>query len=124
MDENEGRSINWSVESEEKLVDLWEERPCLYDISCKEYSNRDIKRKALDDIGAALSMPGNLDCILMSTVIGLLINLNSNRMFDTRQGRRQGSRSGGGGQMLSDVGTRPLLQDVVFLSALNCRYGE
>jgi hypothetical protein len=76
MDENEGHSMNWSVELEEKLVDLWEERSCLYGISSKGYCNQEVKQKALDDIGAALSMPGNLNCILI---------FNSNRMFDTRE---------------------------------------
>jgi hypothetical protein len=27
----------WSVESEELLIELWQENPCLYDISSKEY---------------------------------------------------------------------------------------
>ena len=35
----------WSLELEEKLIDLWEERPCLYDISSKGYSNRNWKKK-------------------------------------------------------------------------------
>ena len=34
----------------EKLIDLYEERPCLWDISDRSYSKRDVKEKALSEI--------------------------------------------------------------------------
>jgi hypothetical protein len=52
---------NWTVELEERLVDLWEENPCLYDVGSKGYSNRDLKRKALDGMGAILQFPGKFN---------------------------------------------------------------
>ena len=39
--------IAWSTDIEEKLIDLWQERPCLYDASTKAYSNRQQKKHML-----------------------------------------------------------------------------
>jgi hypothetical protein len=47
-------SNNWGLEVEEKLIELWEKRPCLYDVSSKGYSNRNWKRKALDEMATVL----------------------------------------------------------------------
>lgn len=54
--------VGWSLELEEQLIDLWEERPCLYDVSSKGYSNRNWKRKALDEMAEALSQPKHRFC--------------------------------------------------------------
>ena len=51
---------NWDCDKEDKLIELWKEMPCLYNISCKEYSNRITKRKALEEIGNKLDMSGKL----------------------------------------------------------------
>ena len=46
-----------SSESDEAdLIELWRENPCLYDITCKAYSNRNQKKKAIDDIADTLKM--------------------------------------------------------------------
>jgi hypothetical protein len=52
----------WSVESEELLIELWQENPCLYDISSKEYANKVAKKKAIDEMAMKLSMSGK--CLL------------------------------------------------------------
>ena len=31
----------WNIELEEKLLDIWQERPCFFDATSKQYSNRD-----------------------------------------------------------------------------------
>jgi hypothetical protein len=48
----------WSVEREEQLIELWQERPCLCDIGSKDYANRMAKRKAIDEIADKLSTSG------------------------------------------------------------------
>ena len=42
------KKFNWDDKDVEKLIDLYEERPCLWDIA--RYSKRDIKEKALSEI--------------------------------------------------------------------------
>ena len=50
-------------ESEDKLIEMWREHPCLYDISCRDYSNRVVKRNALEKMAANLSVTGK--CMLL-----------------------------------------------------------
>jgi len=44
------QKFKWNDELVEKLIDLYEERPCLWDISDRSYSKRDVKEKALSEI--------------------------------------------------------------------------
>ena len=37
--------VKWNVPREDQLIELWEERPCLYDTSSRDYSNRQAKTK-------------------------------------------------------------------------------
>ena len=48
----------WNDERVDLLISLLEERPCLYNTKLKSYSNRDKKKKALEEIATALSMTG------------------------------------------------------------------
>ena len=41
------KKFNWNEDDVEKLIDLYEARPCLWDIADPTYSKRDIKEKAL-----------------------------------------------------------------------------
>ena len=41
------QKYKWNDQTVEKLIDLYEERPCLWDISDQSYSKRDVKEKAL-----------------------------------------------------------------------------
>ena len=44
------QKYKWNDQTVEKLIDLYEERPCLWDISDRSYSIRDVKEKALSEI--------------------------------------------------------------------------
>ena len=45
---------------EDKLVELWQSRPCLYDCSSKSYSNRNSRAIALNEIAAELGTTGEI----------------------------------------------------------------
>jgi len=45
-------------EVEEKLIELWKQHECLYDISCKAYSDRAKKRSALKRIAQEMNIAG------------------------------------------------------------------
>lgn len=45
-----------SEDQEAIFIELWQERPCLYDIGCKSYSNKNEKRKALTELAEKLDM--------------------------------------------------------------------
>ena len=47
---------------DEKFIELWQEYPCLYDVCCKEYKNRDCRSSAQKEIAAKLGSPG-VDCM-------------------------------------------------------------
>ena len=53
-------SYSWSTEKINRLIDLFEERPSLYDIKSKNYFNRDARSKALAEIAETLDIPGNI----------------------------------------------------------------
>ena len=44
----------WSRESEQNLVEMWEERPCLFAIASPEHSDRALKERAVADIATNL----------------------------------------------------------------------
>ena len=44
------QKYKWNDQPVKKLIDLYEERPCLSDISDRSYSKRDAKEKALSEI--------------------------------------------------------------------------
>ena len=44
------QKYKWNDQTVEKLIDLYEERHCLWDISDRSYSKRDVKEKALSEI--------------------------------------------------------------------------
>lgn len=48
--------LKWNDELVEKLIELYEERPCLWDISDRSYSKRDVKEKALSEIKEELEV--------------------------------------------------------------------
>ena len=52
--------FRWTEERIEELIVLFEDRPCLYNTKLKDYFNRDKKKKALDEIAAALGATGKL----------------------------------------------------------------
>ena len=42
----------------DRAVDLWKQHTCLYDISCKAYSDRAKKRSALERIAQEMNIAG------------------------------------------------------------------
>ena len=50
----------WNSQLEDKLIDMWEEQECLYKVSANSYRDRDKKKKAVDEIAAALGVSGML----------------------------------------------------------------
>ena len=40
----------WSEELEDKLVTLWQEKPCLFNCTIREYSNKIVKSRAVQEI--------------------------------------------------------------------------
>ena len=54
------KKFNWDEDDIEKLIDLYEARPCLWDIADPTYSKRDIKEKALSEIKDELGIELNL----------------------------------------------------------------
>ena len=45
----------WRDELVEQLIDLYKERPCLYNTMLKEYHDRDLKKKCHDEIAQILN---------------------------------------------------------------------
>ena len=52
------RMATWSVQATTKLIELYEERPNLYNIKDKSYHNRDLRSKAYSEIATALDISG------------------------------------------------------------------
>nr|XP_055049237.1 uncharacterized protein LOC129434331 [Misgurnus anguillicaudatus] len=51
------QKVRWMSEMEDQLVDLWQHCECLYNVSCKEYHNRNDKERNWAEIAAALEIP-------------------------------------------------------------------
>ena len=56
--EDEQPVFSWSAEKEDKLVELWQERCCLYAVSSPEYADRVAKTAALAEIAKELGTAG------------------------------------------------------------------
>ena len=52
------RDVVAGLQLEEKLVAIWPEYPCLYDVCSKEFKNRDKRDVATKEIGAKLERNG------------------------------------------------------------------
>ena len=48
----------WTREMEERLVELWREHPCLFDVSHELFHDRIEKDKSWLEIAIALQLPG------------------------------------------------------------------
>ena len=51
-------AFRWSEGNVDELITLYEARPCLYDVKSKDYSNRDLMRKAMAEIAIAFGITG------------------------------------------------------------------
>ena len=52
-------SVLSEVISEEKLVEIWPDHPCLYDVRSADFKDRDKRHKALEEIAMAVNHNGN-----------------------------------------------------------------
>ena len=59
-------SVLNKVMAEEKLVELWPDYPCLYDVRPADFKDRDKRQKALEEIAMAVNQNGNIAIILMN----------------------------------------------------------
>lgn len=55
------KSVSWTVDLVERLIDLYESYPCLYNVKDKEYHDRDKRSKALAEIAGVLEVTGKLE---------------------------------------------------------------
>ncbi len=44
---------------EDKLIDLWPDYPCLYDVNLPEFKNRDKREKAMEEMAEKLEQTGS-----------------------------------------------------------------
>ena len=51
-------AAEWTCDNEDRLVALWQEKPCLFNTGLKEFANRNMKRQALTELAEALNRPG------------------------------------------------------------------
>ena len=51
-------SFHWTEEKTAELIDLYQERPCLYNTKLKEYHNRDLRKRSIEEMAAALDASG------------------------------------------------------------------
>ena len=51
-------AASWDKEKTEQLISLLEERPCLYNTKLKVYFNRDLRKKAHEEIAEAVGLSG------------------------------------------------------------------
>jgi hypothetical protein len=47
------------IVAEEKLVEIWPDHPCLYDVRSADFKNRDKRQKALQEIATTVDQNGN-----------------------------------------------------------------
>ena len=53
-------SVLNEVMSEEKLVEIWPDHTCLYDVRSADFKDRDKRQKALEEIALAVNQNGNI----------------------------------------------------------------
>lgn len=53
----------WSSVKTELFIELWESKPCLYDTTKETYHDRNVKKRAREDIAQALGTEGEFASI-------------------------------------------------------------
>ena len=51
-------AYSWSMENTFRLIQFYEENPCLYNTKEKKYHDRNLKSRVLAEISAALDVSG------------------------------------------------------------------
>jgi len=65
------RKFEWTNEKTEMLIDGYESRPCLWDTTCQDFHDRELKRKARDELATALAATGTTVRVYFSGTGGL-----------------------------------------------------
>ena len=55
----------WQDEEVSKLISLYEQRPCLHDVSLSDYHNKTKKRHAEEEVAALLEKAGKCQTMLL-----------------------------------------------------------
>jgi hypothetical protein len=59
MEENRSELVA-EVILEDKLVDIWSEFPCIYNVRSPDFKNRDLREKAFEEIAEKLGQSSSL----------------------------------------------------------------
>ena len=57
-------TVAWYLEKTFELIELYECQPCLHNTRHKDYHDRNLRGKAVEEISAALNVPGTCKCTL------------------------------------------------------------
>ena len=73
-----GKSRRWCDAEVDRLIELLEERPCLWDVFCKEYHVREKREQAYEEIENELEIDLN---DIKTKIVGLRSQLGSFQAF-------------------------------------------
>ncbi len=59
------KQVRWTVQQEEKLIELWREKECLYDVSSQLYHDRVKKEAAWREITLEIQIPGEITYLVL-----------------------------------------------------------
>ena len=48
----------WTEDKEDELIEMWRDRPCLFDVGSRGYSDRTAKTRAMEEIAKRLELSG------------------------------------------------------------------
>ena len=61
--------FEWTTAKCNDVIDLWQTHPCLFQTTCKEYHNRNVKSRSIEQIATVLQTTGRcLNSVLSVTV--------------------------------------------------------
>ena len=80
------KSRRWCDAEVDRLIELLEERPCLWDVFCKDYHAREKRERAYEDIGNELEMDVS-DIKVQILVFPLFVTLSSSSSNTSRRAR-------------------------------------
>ena len=79
-------ATSWSNERIEQLISLLEDRPCLYNTKIRTYFNRDLRKKAHEEIVEAMCLPDTATAMTIADAATILIRRDfpmTNGLFES-----------------------------------------
>lgn len=55
----------WTSEKTDLFIELWESKPCLYDTTKETYHDRNVKKRAREEIAQALGTEGEFTSLVL-----------------------------------------------------------